>query len=401
MDGNQVIVSAEIKRVRPDTWLAAVWSLLLRIFVAGAVGYALYRMQAIIVVVLLAAMVAFTAAPVVDWLCRTSPFRLLPRHARRPVAAVIVFTLLAAGLVGLAVLIVQPLAKEIAIFSGQWTEHQAQIQRWSAWLQERYAQLPPEIQGWLQAQDFKLLVTRVVEQGQHALHRTTSSVIHLVELILIPVLAFSFLTESRPIKNEFMLCLPRHRVRDALYVLRQSGRILQSYAIGQLILAVIAGVTVWLMLTVLGIRYALAMAIVAAITRVIPVVGPLLGGIPIMILCALISWERALIVLIGFTVMHLVESKVVMPRLIGYRIRLHPAVVIIVLLIGAEFFGMWGMFLAAPIAAIVKVLFHHFYVRPHKHEPPFRSVPPAPLSRKEVEVERPAVAGIRGHSGAH
>jgi predicted PurR-regulated permease PerM len=394
-------VSADIKRVRPDTWLGAVWNLLLRIVVVAAVGYALYRIREIIVVVLLAAMLAFTTAPVVDWLCRVSPFRLLPHHSRRGWAAAVVFTLLAASLIGLAILIVQPLAREIAVFTGQWSEHQAQVGRWTESIQQRYAQLPPEIQEWVAGQDFKMLATRAVEQVQHALHRTVESGMLLVELILIPVLAFSFLTESRPIKSEFMLCLPRWRVRDALYVLRASGMILQSYAIGQLLLALIAGVTVWLMLTALGFKYALAMAIVAAITRVIPVVGPLLGGIPIFILCALQGWDRTVIMLIGFMVMHLVESKVVMPRLIGYRIRLHPAVVIIVLLIGAEFFGMWGMFLAAPIAAIVKVLFHHFYVRPRKHEPPVRPVPPASISSKELEVERPAVAGIRGHSGAH
>jgi predicted PurR-regulated permease PerM len=146
------------------------------------------------------------------------------------------------------------------------------------------------------------------------------------------------------------------------------------------------------------VKYALAMAVVAAITRVIPVVGPMLGGIPIVLLCALQGWDKAVVVLIGFTIMHLVESKVIMPRIIGYRINLHPAVVIIVLLIGAEFFGMWGMFLAAPVAAVVKCLFYHFVVRPRRKVDP---KPPSEQSHKEPAVERPAVAGVRGHSGAH
>ena len=74
----------------------------------------------------------------------------------------------------------------------------------------------------------------------------------LVELVLIPVLAFSFLTESRPLKREFTSAIPRRRLRDGLYVLRQTGLILQSYAIGQLILALIAGAVVWLLLTCLA-----------------------------------------------------------------------------------------------------------------------------------------------------
>lgn len=395
-------MSLEAKRARPDTWLAAVWSLLLRILLLIALAYAVYRLRTIIVVVVLAVMVTFTAAPAVDWLCRTHALRFLPRTARRATAAVLVFLVLGFALGALAVLMFQPLVGEASNFSKNWPAHQQQLVQWAEQFQVRYGQLPPDVREWVEAQDFNSVASRGLEQVQAFLHRTVESGMLLVELILIPVLAFSFLTESRPIKREFLICLPRYRVRDALYVLRQSGAILQSYAVGQLILALIAGITVWIMLTAMGIRYATSMAVVAAVTRAIPVVGPILGGIPIMILCALQGWDKALVALIGFTLMHLVESKVVMPRLIGYRIKLHPAVVIIVLLIGAEFFGMWGMFLAAPIAAIVKVLFHHFYVWPNRRGTRFRPPPPpAPVSTKEPELERPAVAGVRGHSGAH
>lgn len=396
-------MSVDVKRARPDSWLAAAWSLLLRIVLLVALGYVLYRVRVIVVVVLLAVMLTFTTAPLVDWLCKSAALRVLPRPSRRPLAALLVFVLLAIGLVALGIMMIQPLAREITNLTNNWDSHQVQLRQWLEWLQVRYGQLPPEVRDWLEDQDFRVIAARAVEQLQHGLRRTLESGMLLVELILIPVLAYSFLTESRPIKNEFLLCLPRNRARDAVYLLREIGVILQSYAVGQLILAVIAGVVVWLMLTVLGVRYALAMALIAAVTRVIPVVGPLLGGLPILLLCALQGWDKALIVMIGFTIMHLVESKVVMPRLIGYRIKLHPAVVIIVLLIGAEFFGMWGMFLAAPVAAIAKVLFHHFYVRPHRRESRFRTPPPppAPVSSKELEVERPAIAGVRGHSGAH
>jgi predicted PurR-regulated permease PerM len=190
-------------------------------------------------------------------------------------------------------------------------------------------------------------------------------------------------------------------VRDGLYLARRTGTILQSYAVGQLTLALIAGVVVWLMMTAMGVRYALALAVIAAVTRVIPVIGPLVGGIPIVLISALQGWDRGLTVLIAFTIMHLVETKVIMPRIIGHRIELHPAVVIIVLLVGAEFFGMWGMFLAAPVAAVIKAMIHYFLVRPRlrgRRRPP---APRAPISAEGAEVERPPVAGVRSHSGAH
>jgi predicted PurR-regulated permease PerM len=355
--------------------------------------------------------------------------RLFPRHGRRAAATLTVFLLLGVLLVQLGIMIVNPLLHEIQSFSENWRTHQEQALKWMEWVQQRWEALPPDVRVWLEdkwreAQGSSDLGATLTEQMRHIAHRTAESGIVLVELILIPVLAFSFLTEWRPLKRELAVVLPAARVKDGLYLLRQTGSILQSYAIGQLILALIAGGVVYALMLLLGVRYALVLAVIAAVTRVIPVIGPIIGAIPIVLMSSLQGWERGLAVLIAFCVMHLLESKIVMPRLIGYRMKLHPAVVIIVLLIGAEFFGMWGMFLAAPAAAVVKVLFHHFLVRPSRMEARLEAslarasreflasegtgadeepgVPDRESAReREREHERPAVAGVRHHSRAH
>lgn len=388
------------RRSRPETWLSAIWALLVRIAIAVAAVYFLYKIQFIIVVVLVSAMLSFTMAPVVDWLMRARIFRPLPRHARRTVATAVVFVGLGVLLVQVGIWIVKPITSEVSNLLANWHMHQAEWSKRVAVLQERYNALPADVRVWVEQQGFHDVGGGLGERIQHVLSHTMHSGMILVEMILIPVLAFSFLTESRPLKREFAMLLPRMRVRDGLYIMRQTGLILQSYAVGQVILALIAGGVTWVLLVSMGIRYPLAMAVVAAVTRVIPVIGPVIGAVPIVLLATLQGWERGLTVLIAFSLMHLIESKVIMPRIIGYRIKLHPAVVIIVLLIGAEFFGMWGMFLAAPAAAVVKTLVHYFFVRPRIGEDR-RRPPTAPVHREGERVERPAVAGIRSHSGAH
>jgi predicted PurR-regulated permease PerM len=396
---------SETPRSRPDAWLAAVWGLIVRIALFVAVAYVLYRIRVVIIVVLMAVMLAFAVAPLVDWIRRSPLFRSLPRDWRRTAAAGVVFVLLAIGLVELVMLIVRPLRAEIELMVANWGEHQKTVSKWMTDARHWFEGLPPDIQQAVKNLKFDEMIRGFGEQVHHFLLRTLESGWYLVEMILIPVLAFSFLTESRPLKREFAITLPRHRLRDGLYVLQQTSRILQSYTIGQLILALIAGVVVWLLMTVMGMKYALAMAMVAAVTRVIPVIGPLLGGIPIVLICALQGTDKALVFLVAFTVMHLIESKVIMPRLIGYRIKLHPAVVIVVLLIGAEFFGMWGMFLAAPVAAVAKALFHYFVIRPRTGKPLLPPAPQAPPTaeapQKEVQVGRPSIAGVGDHSRAH
>jgi predicted PurR-regulated permease PerM len=65
-----------------------------------------------------------------------------------------------------------------------------------------------------------------------------------------------------------------------------------------------------------------------------------------------------------FTLMHLAESKIITPMILGDRLHLHAVIVIIALLVGGEFFGLMGMFLAAPVAALVRLLLMHYYVYP-------------------------------------
>jgi len=339
----------------------------------------------------------------VDWLARSQALRWVPRGPRRLVSASVVFFVLAVALVQIVALIINPLQAEVRDLFGRWGQYRVDLEERAVALRAWFDGLSPEVQEWIRGLHFGDLFARVGEYLQAIVLKSLGSFKLLVEAILVPVLAFSFLTESRPLKREFAIALPRAWLRDGLYVLRQTGLILQSYALGQLVLAVIAGAVTWVMLTVLGINYALAMSVVAAVTRVIPVIGPLLGGIPIVLLSALQGPDRALIVLIAFTLMHFIESKVIMPRVIGYRIKLHPAVVIIVLLIGAEFFGMWGMFLAAPVAAVAKAMFHYFVVRPRTGRSLVaRPEPRPPLDpRKEPQVGRSTVAGVGDRPRAH
>ncbi len=114
--------------------------------------------------------------------------------------------------------------------------------------------------------------------------------------------------------------------------------------------------------------YLVVLALFAAITRAIPVIGPVLSGIPIVLVGLLKSHGLAEpVILLGFVVvMHFAESKFLMPHLIGERLHLPPVVVIIALLVGAEFFGLVGMFLAAPVAAIIREIIRLYYIKPRE-----------------------------------
>jgi predicted PurR-regulated permease PerM len=123
-------------------------------------------------------------------------------------------------------------------------------------------------------------------------------------------------------------------------------------------MCIIAWVIVTVMLLVLHVPHAATLGLIAGITRAVPVIGPLLGAIPLALVCLLTTGSIPVTgaLLIGFVLMHFVESKVLLPKIIGHEVDLHPVSLIVVLLIGLEFFGFLGVFLAVPFAAVGKIL---------------------------------------------
>ena len=180
----------------------------------------------------------------------------------------------------------------------------------------------------------------------------------IVELLLVPVLVFYFLADGRGIREEARLLVSeKFRPRGAR-LLSHLDRVLDGYIRGQMCMCVIAWIAVSLGLWALRVPHAFTLGLLAGLTRAVPVIGPLLGGVPIVLVCLLTtrSVPLTLTVLTGFIVMHFVESKVLLPKIIGHEVDLHPVSVIVVLILGLEFFGFLGVFLAVPLAAVIKVL---------------------------------------------
>ena len=110
------------------------------------------------------------------------------------------------------------------------------------------------------------------------------------------------------------------------------------------------------LLTLLGIPYSFLLGLLAAVLEFIPVFGPLTAGIIICLVAVVREPFLALWVLLALTCLRILQDYIVVPRVMGQHIQLHPAVIIVAVLCGAELAGIAGVFLATPIAAVIKVL---------------------------------------------
>ena len=423
----------EKERIRftARAWFEAGWQSLgrrvLRLLVLAALVYVAWRSHSIVTTLIGAGIFASAAGALAHPLQRLRlPLKVqrlplfqkfahvhLSPHGRRALCSAVALLVLLGMLVGIVMAFLKPFQDQVNDLKVNWPKYQPQLVQkfddFKAWYQKQPDWVrniaPEQVKNLL---DDKTLdsaapapASRPVEMSPGVTDALTGAfqnigkgIGSLVELILLPILAFYFLVDGRALRNEFVRFLPHRRQhRAALAILKESGEIMRSYLLAQLLLALIAGVVIGCLLGIFGIKYALILALVAGVTRAVPVIGPLLGGIPVGVLVFVQCAEKGqygivAFILIIFTLMHLAESKIITPMILGHRLHLHPVVIILALLLGGEFFGLLGMFLAAPVMALLRTVLLHLYVYPRRAKAVEasrlqRAFKPKPLTSKD------------------
>lgn len=179
----------------------------------------------------------------------------------------------------------------------------------------------------------------------------------IFQTITILILTLYFLSSLPQIKTFFYQLAPRtRRARVALLgdeILDRIG----GYVAGQFTIALIAGVCSYIFLSVLGVKYALALALIVAVTDLIPLIGATIGAVVVSLVAFLTGTTTDLIVCAVFYVIYQqVENYVVYPRVMKRTVDVQPAVTIVAALVGAALLGVVGALLAIPTAAAISLL---------------------------------------------
>lgn len=130
---------------------------------------------------------------------------------------------------------------------------------------------------------------------------------------------------------------------------RRLGRWLQA----QFVLAVFIGVSVFVVLSVLGTDFSITLAILAGILEIVPIVGPVIVGILIFLFLSIESVLLALAALGLYVLLQQIEQSFIIPGVMSRVVGVNPILLIIAVLVGAELAGFWGILLAIPLVAVV------------------------------------------------
>lgn len=166
--------------------------------------------------------------------------------------------------------------------------------------------------------------------------------------------------------------------QDVKRLFRDMGRIWKAYLRGQMILALIIFFVVWALMTILGVNNAFTLGVISGAFEFLPTLGPIIGAAAAILVAifqdsnwmGLEGWQFGLLVAFIMFMVQQVENTILVPRIIGNSLDLHPLLTMIVVIMGATVAGILGAILAAPVAATFFLIGRYVW-RKLFDQPPF------------------------------
>ena len=356
--------------------------------ITAVIVYLVWLLAPVLMPFAVAAMLAYLGDPLADRLERLGLNRMW--------AATIVFVVIMVAVVGVLLLLIPLIARQVENLINN-------LPRYGDWAQNT-------VWPWLQARlhldphtfDSDRLLTAIKEHmasiggvATAVLGKVSRSglgiAMWLTNLVLIPVVAFYLLRDWDRLVARIDGMLPRSIQPTIAYLASESDKILGAFVRGQLLVMLALGVFYGAGLGVVGLTVGPLIGMVAGLLSFVPYLGFIIGFVA-AIIAALVQygdWTHVLLVCGVFVIGQLLEGYVLVPKLVGDKIGLHPVAVIFAVLAGGYLFGFLGVLLALPAASVIMVLLRYLIERYRMSELYNEAGPEDPVvAEVEVAVHR-------------
>lgn len=341
----------------------AVFALAMIVLVAWLVWSARGALAAFVIGVAL----GFVLDPIVTLL----QARRVPRWA-----GVLIAYALVVGIVWLLVAFaLPPIGQQARELIQHAPQYGASISEWEASVVAWYQSLtlPAELRDIIEAsvaraqEAFGQIVQAIAGPVVETLVRTATFILGLV---IVPVWLFFVLKDRERFPGAVQAALPPTWRADADAILAILARIGGRWVRGQLLLgaSIFLATTIGLtILTLIGFgelgKFTLVLALIAGVLEWFPIIGPIIAAIPAILIALTVSPAAVVAVVILYTAVQQLENNLLVPKVMGDAVELHPAVMIVALVLGGALFGLGGAILAAPIVAIGRDLYRYGFLR--------------------------------------
>ncbi|MCA1726845.1 MAG: AI-2E family transporter, partial [Actinobacteria bacterium] len=321
------------------------------VLVAAALSAA-WSVRNILILVLIAAVLAIGL---------DRPVRRLERWGiSRGWGVALIFLATIAMVTGFSALVVPPLVSEVGRLASDIPGYLDELERSGGWLGEfvREHDLATKLR------EFTEELPQKASQSFGSILGFTASVASVIfNLLTIAILTIYFLMAlPKARRTSVSLMDPEDRLRGGA-LLSESLEKVGGYVSGNILVSIIAGGVSFVALTIIGVPFAVALAMWVAIADLIPTVGATLGAVAAVAVAAFDGTPELIATAAFFIVYQQVENYVIVPRVMKESVDLSPAAVIVSVLIGGSLAGFAGALLALPVAAVAKVLIKGLWMR--------------------------------------
>ncbi len=387
--GTPVIDGATLRELAP--WLRRLGQWLLALLALYAAGWLLLNAAPALTPFIIGLVLAYLLMPIVDRLAQRMP---------RWLAILLVYIGGIGLLAGAIAFIIPPAIDQVQQLFASIPDVDRLLTMWNDLVQQYRALVPAAVQQPIEQGIRNALQTAQTNlagyiQGVGAfifsqVLNVLNTLTFLIGFLIIPIWLFYVLNDRSQAAALVDRLLPPRTRPDFWNIWGLADDVLSDYIRGQLLLGLAVGTMVGLgllLLRLLGfdVRYILLLAIIAGITELIPIIGPIIGAIPGVLIGFFggdNGLQAGLAVLVVYIVVQQLENNLLVPRIIGESVGVHPAILMVILIAMGQVFGLLGVVLAAPLTAIARDLFVYVYRR-------LDGLSPA-AARRLVSAEGPA-----------
>lgn len=305
----------------------------------------LWVVRDIVIVILLSLVIASAMEPVVDYLSRHK----IPRS----VSVLGAYFIVIAIVVGLISLMAPLVTEQFRVLT-------ANLPQYTLDFQARY----PNLSAFFGGADLSSIVQSLFSGGGGAdalFSRTVGFFNGLFAVISVLVLSFYLVAADRGMKHFIHDLVPTAHQKVVMNLIEKIQHKMGLWVVGQLILSLFIFTLTYIGLSILGVKYALFLALIAGLLEIVPYVGPFLSAIPAVFFALIQSPALVVGVIILYVIIQKTEGYVLVPKVMEKTVGTSPLVVLLALLVGFKLAGILGLLLAVPLAGAITVVIHELF----------------------------------------
>ncbi len=232
-------------------------------------------------------------------------------------------------------------------FEDTFVKNKDQLTEYKDYLNDKLQEILPELDIFERINsNIKAFLSSI---GSNAMGIFSSVSSITTQFILTPFILFYLLKDDKMFKEKLFSKLPEKHKGEFVTLGKKIDEILSTYINGQLLVALVIGVLMFIAYLIIGLPNALLMASFSLLTSVIPLIGPFLGVLPALLIALTTDMGLVIKIAIAAVIVQQIESSFVTPKIMGDKLKLHPLAVIVIVIVSIKLFGILGAFIGTPL----------------------------------------------------